>query len=368
MSMCAYFPACRGCDLWDKPYEKQAMDKLLRLKTLLRLPDSFANQTENFISVKPFGLRHRFDFTFEIGEEQKMGYYNQQNHLLDLPVCLQLSPELQQVFTEFRSYNINAGTTAIRKGSVRLRVGPTGIKGCWLDLANIDIKALLDDSTYLNELLKADFAVEIGQKAKHLQRVDGRLKLGDPKPLSWFKTKSFNLLSYVSDFTQPGWHTADKMTDLILNWCARKNFKNAIEFGPGTGQFTLPLLASGLTIHAFENNPKAVVVLKENAITHKLSENLKIHFGNFQNKFLDLQHKNIDLVLVNPPRSGLKNFVHSIVSTKAKFCIYISCYPQSMQIDILELQKAGYQIIDAKIVDQFPQTSHFESCVLLEKV
>ena len=39
-----------------------------------------------------------------------------------------------------------------------------------------------------------------------------------------------------------------------------------------------------------------------------------------------------------------------------------------MKIDIDHLISAGYKIVDAKVVDQFPQTQHYEACVLLEKL
>ncbi len=363
---CTYFPSCRGCDDWDKAYPQQTFNKLIRLQETLNLDESFITAT-NFLSAKEWGLRHRFDFTFEMGPEQKLGFYGQDRNLIDLDFCLQLSKDLQNIYEEFRSFKINSGATQITKGSIRLRVGPSGQKGCWLDFANIDIKNLLDDSVYLNQLLEAGFHVEIGQKSKTLRRVNGQLGLHDPEPKIWFRTKELDLKSYVRDFTQPSWLTANLMVDQVLSWIKDEEISSVIEFGPGIGQFTLPFLQRGHSVHAFENNLKAIEVLKLNAAEHGLQEKLTIHAGDFQIKPFASADQRFDLVFVNPPRSGLKNFVNTVIETKSPYCIYVSCFPESMKADIQHLKMAGYRIVDAKVVDQFPQTHHYEACVFLEK-
>lgn len=420
---CGYFPRCRGCDHWDQSYDLQKQTKIALLRTIIKEVDLAGN---DFISVQPDGLRHRFDFTVETftnasaaapliddiqaentttsfqhsnrlstwpEQAQMMGLYDAHRKLVDIENCLQLSPELQKVFSEFRAIPMRTKTGFIRKASVRLRVGPAGLKGVWLDLANVDIKALLDDSDYLSHLLEAGFEVELGQKGKKLGRTslmqpheknlsdsDGvpkrlqgkpeapktKLKLTEPTPLAWFRSKSFILKSLISDFTQPSWLSAETLVDVVLGWVQDLSLKSAIEFGPGIGQFTLPLLEKGISLQVFENNPKAVEVLQQNAEAYGLEKNLQIFSGDFQNKPASLDRR-FDLAFVNPPRSGLKNFVDTVIATQAKFCIYVSCFPESMRIDLEKLQQAGYRIHAAKIVDQFPQTKHFESCVLLTK-
>lgn len=365
---CRYFPGCRGCDHWNQTYEQQKQNKLKHLKKLLKSSDELLKDS-GFISIQPYGLRHRFDFTIEAqGNKHVMGLYGAEKKLIDLQECLQLSPELQKIFTEFRAIKMQTTQGLIKKASVRLRVGPNEQKGCWLDMANIDIKTLLDDSAYLNQLLDSGFEVEIGQKGKRLSRIQGVLKLTDPLPQVWFRSGSFPLKSLISDFTQPSWFSGDALAKVLQNWTQNLHIKNAIEFGPGVGQFTLPLLAQGVKVQAFENNPKAIEVLQLNAKDNQLEKNLKIFSGDFQNKVAAFDKaERFELALVNPPRSGLKNFVDTVAAAGARYCIYISCFPESMQLDLEKLKQSGYQIKSVKIVDQFPQTEHFETCVLLEK-
>lgn len=48
--------------------------------------------------------------------------------------------------------------------------------------------------------------------------------------------------------------------------------------------------------------------------------------------------------------------------------VYISCKPTSLARDLEVLEAAGYKVMRATAVDQFPNTVHVESIVLLQKV
>ncbi len=74
----------------------------------------------------------------------------------------------------------------------------------------------------------------------------------------------------------------------------------------------------------------------------------------------------IDLVILNPPRSGCdKNFLKNLVKLKAKKIIYISCDPATLARDLLELSFLGYVVDVVQPFDMFPQTAHVECLVRL---
>lgn len=362
MRTCSYFPSCTGCNSWNTSYEKQAHDKVAHLKNLL-----FFEQVD-FVSKGTSELRNRVDFTIQNADKKMMGFYDQNKSLIDIAECLQLSPDLQKVYTEFRQIPFS-----IRKGSVRLRVGPDKQKGCWLDFANLDIKNLLDAGTTLKKLLQLNYHIEVGQKGKTVKLKNEKLALTEPEPKNWFSTldKNLNILPLqclISGFTQPSWLTAQEIAKLMLQWIQDKNLKTALEFGSGIGQFTIPLLSAGMNVDVFESDLQLLDYLKINAEQLSLKENqLKIHHGDFQNKSAFFREAAFDLALVNPPRSGLKKFSQEVIRAKAKYCIYISCFPETMAHDISVFKQAGYKISKVALVDQFPQTHHYESCVLLEK-
>jgi 23S rRNA (uracil1939-C5)-methyltransferase len=69
-----------------------------------------------------------------------------------------------------------------------------------------------------------------------------------------------------------------------------------------------------------------------------------------------------DLVVVDPPRSGLgESVVQSLVGLGAHRMTYISCDPATGSRDLAGLLSAGYRIEQVYLVDLFPQTYHLES-------
>ena len=353
---CPHRFECQGCQSWDMNYLDQLEHKKNDLKTKL-------GDTDLTIHVKTAGsayLRTRFDFTIEnTVENQKLGLYgkNKKNikELIDLSTCFQLDPDLNIAFQELKKLN-----WPFQKGSVRIRISPNKQLGLWLDLANVDIKNMLIEKFFLMELSKKYF-IEIGQKKKTLDLNSfdqPQLKLADPKSQVWFQTLNHPLNSYVGSFTQPTWTTADLITESILNWMTEFDIENEIvEYGCGIGQFTIPLLEKNYKISVFENDLLAIEVLKVNA-KYNL-KNLNINSS--------LDNKKIDFALVNPPRSGLKEFKKTIMLRSPKNIIYISCYPESMAEDLQDLLRE-YRLTKINLIDQFPQTLHYEAMVLLQRI
>jgi 23S rRNA (uracil1939-C5)-methyltransferase len=69
-----------------------------------------------------------------------------------------------------------------------------------------------------------------------------------------------------------------------------------------------------------------------------------------------------DLVVVDPPRSGLgESVLHALVSLGAPRMTYVSCDPATLSRDLGRLLNSGYRVEQAHLVDLFPQTYHLES-------
>lgn len=357
-----------GCSFWNTPYNQQLDEKksdLLKQLSGLNLN----NLPEVKIhSLAPYELRHRFDFTIHDG---KFGLYDQNKKILDLESCLQLAPKLNSIYQEFKNLTQEKFVRLIKKGSVRIRVSPNQDKGLWLDFSNLDIKSLLDEKELLRSLLTAGFHIEYGQRNKRIMLQDNLPKVSDPKPFPWFQTytqqeKPLQLNGYISSFTQPSWLTAKKILEIIFSWISTFSQPLKIaEFGSGLGQYTLPLLALGHHLDAYEWDLSACENLNLNCKeNHLTTHNLKIFNDDFHHQ--DIHEKSYDLVLVNPARSGLKNFAEQILKTRPNQIIYVSCFPESLHLDLKSFLRQGlYQISDLHIVDQFPQTKHYEACVLL---
>ncbi|KJV90956.1 tRNA/rRNA methyltransferase [Mycoplasmopsis arginini] len=74
------------------------------------------------------------------------------------------------------------------------------------------------------------------------------------------------------------------------------------------------------------------------------------------------------MVIFDPPREGLgKEAISSIIKSKIKRVIYLSCEPKTLVRDLKELINNGYEIKEVQPYDMFPQTHHIETLVLLQK-
>lgn len=368
---CVYKDLCAGCQYLDVAYDEQEKLKIQELSQLLDAAQIPRPAAIDFVTSGPAFLRDRLDFSLEDG---RLGLYRKdKREILDLDICLQLTPALQAWLTEFRTLEF-----PFKKGSIRLRVGPDGARGVWLDFSNIDIKALLDEKNILHFLQKNAF-VEIGQRRKVPVWQGLEFKLKDPEMHPWFQTwvdgKAVPLFCQVASFTQPS-HEANKLIcEIIQNWVQSFPRARLIEFGSGIGNLTLPALGHAEHLTACEIDALSLAGLETTLARlpedlSYLREKIEIHRGDFQRKLLK-DFSQFDGVLVNPPRSGLMGFLDPLekmeASQRPEFFIYMSCFPESMVKDLVRLKACGYSVKDMKIVDQFPQTTHYEVLTLLQR-
>ena len=70
-------------------------------------------------------------------------------------------------------------------------------------------------------------------------------------------------------------------------------------------------------------------------------------------------------LLLDPPRSGMKDLSGWLEAFKPDRVAYVSCDPHTLNRDLMSV--TGYTIIKAFLIDFFPSTFHFESMIFLER-
>jgi 23S rRNA (uracil1939-C5)-methyltransferase len=79
------------------------------------------------------------------------------------------------------------------------------------------------------------------------------------------------------------------------------------------------------------------------------------------------KHGRPSLIMIDPPRAGMHaDVVEQVRKLNADRIVYISCNPATQARD-LDLLKEAYHFRKSRAVDMFPQTSHIENVVLLER-
>ncbi len=74
----------------------------------------------------------------------------------------------------------------------------------------------------------------------------------------------------------------------------------------------------------------------------------------------------LELALVDPPRSGLDPRVTAaILAKRPRQFVYVSCNPVTLARDLRVFTDGGYDIRHLELFDFFPQTSHVETLAYL---
>jgi 23S rRNA (uracil1939-C5)-methyltransferase len=356
---CAVAGICGGCPWLGRGYAAQLEEKRAQLLTLL--PDE-AIRRAPIHSAGEAGLRDRTDLSFSRDQGAPvLGMYDLKGErLVDVGPCPALSAPLRAFVAEVR-----ADPPPIERASLRLRVGPDGTRGLWIDAANVDVKRLLDEDSWLRRRM-AKAIVEIGQRRKPLVVEDDRLRLRKETVLRpWFHTwidgeRTAPLYGPVGGFTQPSLVANRVLVEAAMSMVAATGAKRWLELGAGNGNFTLPLAARGLEVTAVEQDDDSCAGLRRSA--EELGLPVRVVAADMHKdagparKLLE----GTDALLADPPRSGLRGFIDTMGGAGPAHIIYVSCFAESLATDVQRLIALGYRIVEAAAVDQFPQTPHAE--------
>ena len=85
-------------------------------------------------------------------------------------------------------------------------------------------------------------------------------------------------------------------------------------------------------------------------------------------KALDYITEKPDLIILDPPRDGVHpKALPKILDYGVERIVYISCKPSSLARDLAMFEAKGYRMEKCVAVDQFCQTVHVETVVLLSQ-
>jgi len=132
----------------------------------------------------------------------------------------------------------------------------------------------------------------------------------------------------------------------------------------GVGVIGLNLNNGANKIIGVEINKSAIDYAKLNAKLNNISnfEGIALASEKISQEILI----NTDLLILDPPRSGVhKKVINLIIKSKPRLIFYLSCNPLTQARDYL-LLKDFYQIKDFYGFDFYPQTPHLESLLILE--
>ncbi|MCA1558626.1 MAG: methyltransferase, partial [Acidobacteria bacterium] len=144
----------------------------------------------------------------------------------------------------------------------------------------------------------------------------------------------------------------------------------AVDLYCGVGLFTLPLARRFRSVTAVEGNATAVAYAQRNLSDANL-DNAKVEragVGDWLKAYAHT-HAPVDLVLLDPPRTGLEEgATGGILALRPQRITYVSCDPATLARDLREIVRGGYTLFTVAAFDMFPQTHHVETIAFLHKL
>ena len=191
-----------------------------------------------------------------------------------------------------------------------------------------------------------------------------------PEPLS-YALPDFGLEYHFqpTEFTQVNGEINRKMVARVLEILDPQPNESVLDLFCGLGNFTLALARRAEWVAGVEGGWSLVERARRNAELNGLG-NVEFHMADLS-QALDAEpwvKRRYDKVLLDPSRGGAEEVLAYAGHWGAKRIVYVSCNPSTLARDAgLLVQRHGYRLVQAGVMDMFPQTAHVESLALFER-
>ncbi len=358
--ICPYFLRCGGCHYQHASYEHQLEIKVAVLKENLRRTAKLELETRMTIHASPpWKYRNRTRLKVRTVPEFALGYYKLGSHeLLAVEEC------------PVSSLLINRAIAAFWKMG-RERTVPDGIHEVEFLVNAEDTQLLVEascepatPSTPLREWAGAAHSAlpEITGMVVFKARSSGMTAPVVPKPLAAFGAREITYRTVDASYrvSAGAFFQVNRylINDLVKIVVQEYSGDRALDLYAGVGLFSTILSRRFAQVIAVETSQTSHTDLLYNS-----PGNVKAVRATTVDFLRGIARKLWpDLVVVDPPRSGLgESVVQSLVGLGAHRITYISCDPATASRDLAGLLSAGYRIEQVHLVDLFPQTYHLES-------
>jgi len=374
---CPHFGRCGGCDLQALPYDLQLRIKEHHLSQVLtRIAGKDLEgvaQSPIVPSVEEFFYRSKVEFSFsQAGGKAAVGLSERLSPLrpsagrivpvegcaLFSPAAAEALPLVREMIDEsdLKAYDPLTGKGTLKRLVLREAKG-TGEIMMHL-VAGPDVSRHLDrmKKKLLNALpqLKSLYATSGGGT---------RLLWGAPAIEE--KISGLSLRVYPLSFFQPNPRTAAELYARILRTAGIRGTESVLGLYCGVGPIELFLARHVKEVTGIDSSEVNIACARENSMLNR-SENC-LFIRERAERAARHCSKDIDLIVIDPPRSGISSDAHlAIRGIRPEKIVYISCDPSTLARDLRSLSQA-YRPREIIPFDFFPHTAHLEVLTLLER-
>ena len=379
--VCSIFPACGGCMYQTMSYEAQMDMKAEQVKNILNEAVNGEYLFEGVkASPKEFAYRNKMEFSF--GDEYKDGPLTLGLHkkgstydVLTASDCKLVHDDMTKILNcvleYFKERNVSYYKKMQHTGYLRHLLLRRGDRTGEILVNLVTTTQEEHDMSPLKEaLLNLELEGKIvgflhilnDSLSDVVQSDETRIIYGQ----DYFYEKLLNLEFKITPFSffQPNSRGAEVLYSTVRDYIGNINDMTVFDLFSGTGTIAQVLAPVAKQVIGVEIIEEAVEAAKENAAHNGLS-NCKFIAGDVF-KVLDEIEEKPDVIVLDPPRDGIHpKALPKILDYGVDKIVYISCKVTSLARDLEMIQARGYEVVKSVAVDQFCQTVHVETVVLL---
>ncbi|OGL62606.1 23S rRNA (uracil-5-)-methyltransferase RumA [Candidatus Uhrbacteria bacterium RIFCSPHIGHO2_02_FULL_47_44] len=371
--LCPNKELCGSCAWSHIPYEKQLIQKVSDINGSFKLKGLSLKCEEVLPSPKLEHYRNRMDFVIDfegrVGMRQKDKWWK----VLDNHTCFLADEQIDALFVLVREwaktcglsfYDRRAHTGLLRYATIRAtRTGQTMIVLVTSAPSNEDersqilsalsaLSALAAPSTLIWSINATDSDTSFGTE---LTTISGAGYIEE-------EISSVKYRISPNAFFQTNSYASHLLLDTVKEFCGDVSDKRVLDLYCGTGFFSIALASSAREMIGVELNAEAIEDAKTNAILNNVSP----EFFAAPTEDYDWSKHNADIVILDPPRSGMHDrALADVIKHKPITIIYVSCNPKNFAREMVQLQEI-YNVTAMKAIDMFPHTPHVELVTKLE--
>lgn len=298
---CEHYSSCNGCDYQHTVYEKELEYKKAALARHLF---KFSNPIINTHGAKRrFSYRNRIQLHYD-KRKRLLGMMDEKNNILPVPKCKIIDPSVA-----------------------------------------FELRRIYENDTWLNLVKNQPPQGHIEIYAKDQDKPGHNVQISVNKPYA------------DGGFTQVNY----EMNEVLRNWIQKK----AVEVIPpkavvydlfgGNGNISKKFMNTTIVVDKYRKIPDAQ--------NHQKFFSIDLYEKNAVKALINLGkegHPRPNWLVIDPPRSGLKNLEEFLTEFKPDGFIYIACEPTSFARDTAGALN-NYELASAELFDLFPATKGFET-------
>ena len=407
--VCPYHKQCGGCQIQAMSYEAQLQFKENKVKNNLVRIGGFdqlfiESVMEPVVGMEqPWHYRNKAQFPVGTDKDGRIitGFYAGRTHSIIANTDCALGveenqPILQKVLAYMQNENISAYDETTGQGLVRhilIRKGFTSgeIMVCLV----INGKSLPKEDGLVSTLreIPGITSIWLNYNTKNtnvIMGTEGRVLWGQNTITDVIHRRSLeeinsgkDCLRYDSKKNAPQGITfaisplsfyqvnpiqTEKLYSLALEYAGLTGEETVWDLYCGIGTISLFMAQCAKAVYGVEIVPQAIEDARKNAERNHI-ENATFYVGKAEEvlpRLYEEEHIFADVICIDPPRKGCDEAcLNTIIKMAPQRIVYVSCDSATLARDLKYLCENGYEIRKVRAVDQFGQTVHVETVVLL---